>query len=298
MTSLSFLAYRVAVLGIGVRPFQCIAAGDLDEPELDTAGQPDDADRAVGRLRRVTIARAPKAMRAVTSPSFGTLLDYRSSNDSTAAIRSSSPRPPSRAWALVTVDVAESAEFRAMSSTDLRDGRTALWDGVLYGSENTHGSKPLLGGASPELAAELASGRVALEHALADRRALDTLSREWPRRDVEWARGVLTPILARTPRHAVARYWLATAILGPQRRVPEAEAIYANLLASGAIEPTWESWLVAWCHNRLGAIALEKGLVVEAREHFVEAARKATAEPERAFAEAALGRLDARPDGG
>jgi len=200
--------------------------------------------------------------------------------------------------ALVTVDVAESAEFRAMSSTDLRDGRTALWDGVIYGSENTPSSKPLFGAAPAELAAELASGRVALEKALADRRALDTVSREWSRRDSEWALGVLTPILARVPRHAVARYWLATAILRPQQRVPEAEVVYADLLTSGAIEPTWETWLVAWCHNRIGTIALEKGLLVEARAHFAEAARRATAEPERSFAEAALGRLDARPDGG
>lgn len=120
------------------------------------------------------------------------------------------------------------------------------------------------------------------------------VSREWQLRDVEWARGLVAPILARAPRHAVARYWLATAVDGAQRRWAEAEAAYGDLLASGAEEPTWEMWLVSWCHNRLGVIALEKGLVEEARGHFLTAGHKATAEPERSFAITQLQELKRR----
>ena len=124
------------------------------------------------------------------------------------------------------------------------------------------------------------------------------MSREQRERDVEWARGIVAPILARTPRHAIARYWLATAVDEPQRRRTEAEATYRDLLASGAAEPTWETWLIAWCHNRLGVIVLERGLVEEARAHFLEAGHKATAEPERSFAVTQLRSLAERPDAG
>jgi murein DD-endopeptidase MepM/ murein hydrolase activator NlpD len=197
--------------------------------------------------------------------------------------------------ALVTTDVSVSTEFRFMSSTDLRDGRTVLWDGALYGSENAPGTRPLSGAASPELGAQLDAGRKALEQMLVDRRALDTLSNEWSQRDVEWARGVVAPILVRAPRHAVARYWHATAVDGAQRRWAEAEAAYHDLLASGAAEPTWETWLIAWCHNRLGVIVLQRGNVEEARSHFLEARLKAMAEPERSFAVKELRELVDKP---
>jgi hypothetical protein len=198
--------------------------------------------------------------------------------------------------ALVTTDISVSTEFRFMSSTDLRDGRTVLWDGALYGSENTPGTRPLSGAASPERVAQLDAGRKALEQMLVDRRALDTLSMEWSQRDVEWARGVVAPILVRAPRHAVARYWHATAVDGAQRRWAEAEAAYRDLLASGAAEPTWETWLIAWCHNRLGVIVLQRGNVEQAQSHFLEAGLKATAEPERSFAAKELGKLGHEPE--
>lgn len=200
--------------------------------------------------------------------------------------------------ALVTVDARESSEFRSMSSTDLRDGRTVLWDGALYGSENSPGTKPLTGAAPPDLLARLEAGRRALEEAIEDRKALDTVSREWTQREVEWARGIVGPILARAPRHAVARYWHATAVEGAQRRWAEAEAVYRELLASGAAEATWETWLVSWCHNRLGVIDLQRGDLEQARTHFLEAGHRATAEPERSFAIAQLRSLVDRADAG
>jgi Flp pilus assembly protein TadD len=109
---------------------------------------------------------------------------------------------------------------------------------------------------------------------------------------------VVAPILERRPRHAVARYWRATAVDGAAGRWGEAEATYRDLLATGPAEATWETWLVSWCHGRLGAVALERGRVEEARSRFVEAERTATAEPERAFARGHLLRLEGRADGG
>lgn len=200
--------------------------------------------------------------------------------------------------ALVTADVGEATGFRAMSSGDLRDGRVTLWDGALYGSENRAGTAIVRGSAPPDLAASLATGRRALAAALEDRKTLDTISQSFSRREVEWAEALLTPILARAPRHAVARYWRATALDLPRRRLGEAEAAYRELLASGAVEPTWETWLVSWSHNRLGVIALQRGALDEARAHFLEGARRATAEPERAFAIAELEKLSVSRDAG
>ena len=78
--------------------------------------------------------------------------------------------------------------------------------------------------------------------------------------------------------------------------VADAEAIYLDLLAAGTPEPTWETWLVSWCQNRLGAIALQRGRVDEARSRFLDAARRAVGEPERAFAITELRRLLEHPD--
>jgi hypothetical protein len=201
--------------------------------------------------------------------------------------------------ALVTAEAGDGSGFRAMSSVDLRDGQVVLWDGKLYGSENRPGTNPISAAAPPELAAQLDSGMRALQTILTDRRMLDTISREWSwRTEPGWAQANIAPILERTPRHAVGRYWLATAVHGAQGRRAEAEAIYLDLLASGTPEPTWETWLVSWCENRLGAIALQRGLVDEARSRFLQAARRAVGEPERAFAIAELRRLQGRSDAG
>jgi murein DD-endopeptidase MepM/ murein hydrolase activator NlpD len=194
--------------------------------------------------------------------------------------------------ALVTTDVSERSGFRAMSSTDLLGGQLVPWDGALYGSENSPATKPLTGAPPPDLATLLDAGRRVLAQAVTDRKTLETVSREWASRDVAWARAQIAPILERAPRHALARYWRATAMDAAERRWAEAEVAYLDLLRDGRAEATWETWLVSWCHNRLGVIARERGLMREARAHFEEGESSAIAEPERAFAREALVRLD------
>jgi hypothetical protein len=144
----------------------------------------------------------------------------------------------------------------------------------------------------------LVAGEAALRPALADRQSLDRVSREWQRNDSAWAQAILTPILARAPRHAVARYWLATAVHMPQKHGIDADAIFRSLLDSGRDEPTWESWLVSCCHSRLGVLARNEGQTGAARTHFEEAVLTAVAEPERSFALLQLGEMDGIWDGG
>jgi hypothetical protein len=200
--------------------------------------------------------------------------------------------------ALVTAELPPAAGFRAASSTDLRDGRSNLWDGALYGSENEAGKLPLAGAPPPELSALLEASRERLERALHDRVDLDTVALDWERRDPAWARALVSPVLVRSPGHAVARYWLATAVLLASGKRDEAEAALRDLLSSGPVESTWEPWLVSWAHNRLGVIAMDKGQKGEARSHFAEGLRTATAIPERRFAAEHLGSLPPEPDGG
>jgi len=186
---------------------------------------------------------------------------------------------------IVEVDIA----FRTMSSTDLRDGRTNLWDGALYASENEPGKPPVSGAPPAELGARIGAAHRQLKRAVGDRMDLDAIAldwerREWERREVGWARALIMPVLGRSPRHCVARYWFAMAVESAEGRPAPSEAILRDLLATGPAEATWETWLYGWIHNRLGAIALEKGQRDEARSHFTEGLRVATAEPERAFA--------------
>jgi hypothetical protein len=74
----------------------------------------------------------------------------------------------------------------------------------------------------------------------------------------------------------------------------EAEAAFRDLLITGPPEPTWETWLVSWAKNRLGTMALKRGDAEAARALFTEAARRATAQPERDFAVTALNGMGVR----
>jgi hypothetical protein len=193
--------------------------------------------------------------------------------------------------ALVAADLSSDEGFKAMSSTNFRDGINDLWHGGIYGSENESGRAALSGRAPPELDALLGPSLRALTQIINDRIDLDTVSNLWERNDAQWARALVMPILERAPRHPIARYWLATAVESAERRWKEAETIFQDLLMAGAAEPTWEAWLPACIHNRLGVIALERGDTSAAYSRFMEGARLATAEPERTFAIAHLRRL-------
>lgn len=193
--------------------------------------------------------------------------------------------------ALWTAEAGESMTFRARNSGDLRDGRTDLWSGALYASENATGTVALRGPIPPDLSTEVERSRRALEVAIDDRRELEVVSRQHTNRGIAWAEAKLRPILSRAPGHAVGRYWRATAIDVPAGRAEAGEATYRELLRAGDVEPTWETWIVAWCEDRLGDLAAKRGQVEEAKAHYRAALVAATAVPERDHALAALRRL-------
>jgi hypothetical protein len=193
--------------------------------------------------------------------------------------------------ALVAADLSAGEGFKAMSSTSFRDGMSDLWRGAIYGSENDSRRAALSGPAPPEIDALLGSSLRALNQIINDRIDLDTVSNLWEQNGASWARALVTPILERAPRHPIARYWLATAVESAERRWKEAETILQDLLVTGSAEPTWEAWLPACIHNRLGVIALERGETSVAYSRFMDGARLATADPERTFAVAHLRRL-------
>lgn len=186
--------------------------------------------------------------------------------------------------------------FRAMSSTELRGGTDDVWHGHLYGSENDPARPPLDGEAGPELRADILAAREKLARALDDRIWLDDIARTWTVSDAASTRERLLAILGRDPGHAVGRYWLATAVHIANRGWPEADEILTDLLANGPAQPTWEGWLPAWIHNRLGFIALEEGRVEPAEAHFRRALRLSTAEPDRRFAVERLGIIRSRSE--
>lgn len=197
--------------------------------------------------------------------------------------------------ALVLADLSSPDGFRALSSTDLADGKVDLWAGTLYASENDPSRLPLSGPPPPALMAQIQANRAQLEQTIRDRVDLEVVVLGSDRRGPRWAESVLAPVLGRAPHNPVARYLFAIAVHAADGKHDEAGKILRELLLAGPVEPTWEPWLVSWIHDRLGVIALKMGLIEEARAHFLEALRRATAEPERSFALTQLRELPPAP---
>lgn len=187
--------------------------------------------------------------------------------------------------ALVTTNAARNDVFKAQPSQDFIAGETDLWSGRIYGSENSPETRMLDDLApSPELRELLKSAQARLQTTLQHRKALDEFAQAWEFHDVNWARNELDPILQATPGHPIARYWFGTAILLAERDWDAAKRLFYDLLENGQNEPSWEMWLRAWIHNRLGIVALERKLADAARRHFQQAFDLSVALPERKFA--------------
>jgi len=196
--------------------------------------------------------------------------------------------------ALVTTNAARNDVFKAQPSQDFIAGGTDFWSGRIYGSDNAPEARMLDDLApSAELREQLQAAHARLQTTLQHRKALDEFAQSWEFHDVAWAQNQLDPILKHTPQHPIARYWFGTAILLVQHDWNAAEQLFQDLLDNGGKEPSWEMWLRAWIHNRLGVVAMERKLTDAAKRHFEQAFALSVARPERAFARE---RLDALRD--
>jgi hypothetical protein len=195
--------------------------------------------------------------------------------------------------ALVAADLSRGFAFQSIPSVDFIGGVEYLWGGRIYGSENVPTDEPLDREAKGTLRERLGTAHERLRRAVDDRIVLDEVARAWQLYDVVWARKLLDPILETTPRHALAKYWFATAVHMVEKQWAAAEEVFDHLLAHGMNEPTWEMWLRAWIHNRLGIVAIERKRPNIAREHFNKALGFASADPEYRFAREQLERLGA-----
>lgn len=187
--------------------------------------------------------------------------------------------------ALMTLDAARNGNFKPLPSSDFIAGEADLWSGRIYASENSPASS-MLDDVPPsrELREQLTINHERLRAFLEHRKQLDEFAQSWEFHDVAWAQHELDPILRATPRHAIARYWFGTAVHLPLQQWEDAERLFIDLLENGKNEPSWEMWLRAWIHNRLGVVALKLGRFEAAGRHFEQAFDLAVARPERAFA--------------
>lgn len=185
---------------------------------------------------------------------------------------------------LITANLTRNFVFQSTPSNEIIGGESDLWSGRMYGSENAPNAYIVDGRAADRLLDELGMAYDRLRLIVDHRILLDEVARVWEQHDSHWARKTLAPILERTPRHALARYWFGTAVYMVAQQWAEAEQIFEDLLAQGMVEPTWEMWLLSWIHNRLGIIANARKQPDAAIEHFQNALRLATARPEHEFA--------------
>lgn len=192
---------------------------------------------------------------------------------------------------LVTANVSRNFMFQSTPGPEFIAGEADLWTGRIYGSENAPNEPALDRAAQGDLLERLRAAHERLRIILDHRVRLDEVSSGWESHDMTWSKQILDPILAHTPKHALARYWFGTAVLMVQQQWDEAERIFDDLLGHGMSEPTWEMWLRSWIHNRLGVIAIARNAPDKARSHFVEALQLAAANPEQLFALDHLRRL-------
>lgn len=185
---------------------------------------------------------------------------------------------------LVTANVSRNYVFQSTPSEDFMGGQLDLWNGRIYGSENAPDAYVVDGLPRAELLEPLQASYERLAVIVEHRKRLDELAQAWQAHDATWAKEQLDPILARTPRHAVARYWFGTAVQMAQKQWVDAERMFEDLLTRGMGEATWEMWLRSWIHNRYGVMALEQKRPEAALTHFQTALQWATAVPERDFA--------------
>ncbi len=195
--------------------------------------------------------------------------------------------------ALVTANLTRNGVFASIPGNEMVGGEVDLWTGRIYGSENAPDERIVDGAPRDALREQLRASYERLRIIVDHRILLDDIARSWEKNDAEWAKQILEPILARTPRHALARYWFGTAVHLARQELDEAERIFHDLLEHGMVEPTWEMWLRSWIHNRLGVIASARKRNDDALAHFQEAYVLATAAPEREFARDQLKRLRA-----
>ena len=186
--------------------------------------------------------------------------------------------------ALVTANISHNYVFQSTPSPDFIGGQYDLWNGRLYASENAPDTRIVDTAPRTELLEQLQTAHEKLRVIVEHRKRLDEFAQAWEAHDVTWAMQQLDPILARTPRHAVARYWFGTAVLMAQKEWAKAERLFDELLNHGMAEATWEMWLRSWIHNRFGVMALEQKRADAALTHFKTALQWATALPERDFA--------------
>jgi len=119
------------------------------------------------------------------------------------------------------------------------------------------------------------------------------VAHKWKVHDPAWAQQIIDPIVARNPEHAVANYWLAVTVHMQVAKWSKARGVLQRVLSWGYRSPTWEMWLPAAVHNRLGEVAYYLGQNQVAATHFDKAHKLATTYATRGFAQGFMRRIRA-----